>query len=201
MNIMKRLVFTTLLLALGSAQAARDRDPTDPFYDWKGENEKGVFDYDDSQDKPWQESDAKLPPLPTDADLLPLQLDTLPPNLKAYIGAGSLSFDPNDRVLRYWLVITSPAGAYNASFEGTRCETGEYKVYAFGNPRRTPSTRAASKPTWKPFDSNWRADYRAEMMRTLLCSEATRARKLDDILATLRGQRAYRDPAADNNDF
>lgn len=200
MNMTKRFLLLALLLSAAGAQAQRG-DPTDPFHDWKSENETGDFEYDDSQDKPWQESSAKLPPLPADSDLLPARLDTLPGNLTAHIGAKSLSFDPNDRVLRYWLVITSPSGAYNASFEGMRCETGEYKIYAYGNPRRTPPIQPVAKPVWTPLNASWRADYRSEMMRTLLCSEATRARQVSDILATLRGQQPYRNPSADNTDF
>jgi len=203
MNTVKHLSFiltaVTLLLATGLAQAARD--PADPFKGWKGENDTGEFSYDDSGDKPWQEGVTKVPALPADDDLLPVRLDTLPDGLHAYIGAGSLSLDPVDRVLRYWLVIKSPAGAYNASYVGMRCATGELKVYAYGNPHREPPLRPVNNAAWRDISHVTPNNYHREMMRTLLCSEADRPLPLQDILATLRGQRPYRDPSADNIDF
>jgi hypothetical protein len=35
-------------------------------------------------------------------------------------------------VVRYTVVVKSPAGAETVSFEGMRCESGERKLYAFG---------------------------------------------------------------------
>jgi hypothetical protein len=143
----------------------------------------------------------ELKSLPADEDLVLLRVDNLPAGLQAHLAASSLSFNPKDRVLRYWLVITSPAGAYNATFEGMRCDTAEYKVYAYGNPRRTPPVQPAPKAAWKAMDANWRSDYRAELMRTLLCNESGRPRQVSEILATARGHAPYRDPSADNADF
>jgi len=203
MDTFKRLSFTVPLLGLllfaGLADAARD--PAEPFYDTQSEFERGEFEYDDSQDKVWQEGAVELRSLPADEDLLPVQVDSLPPGLQANLAASSLSYNPEDRVLRYWLVITSPAGAYNATFEGMRCETAEYKVYAYGNPRRKPPVQPAPKAAWKALNANWRSDYRAELMRTLLCNESDRPRQVSEILATVRGQTPYRNPSADNTDF
>ena len=202
MSIRITAVPTVLALWLAcTATVLAARDPTDPFHDWKGENETGDFSYDDSHDKPWQEDVTKLPPLPDDADLLAARVDTLPAPLQAYIGASSLSADPKDRVLRYWLVIKSPQGAYNATFEGLRCESGEYKVYAYGNPRRKPPVQAAPQPAWKPVGIRQPGNYRPEMMLTLLCNESKRPRLVSEILATLRGQAPYRNPSADNYDY
>ena len=38
----------------------------------------------------------------------------------------------SDDVIRYTMVIVSPSGARNVTFEGMRCETGERRLYAFG---------------------------------------------------------------------
>lgn len=204
MNTVKRPapLAAALLILLHLAGAARaERDPTDPFKSWKGENQTGEFNYDDSQDKPWHEIAGKVPPLPADDDLLPVRVDSLTRPLQAHMGAASLSYNPQDRVLRYWLVITSPAGAYNATYEGLRCDTMEYKVYAYGNPRRTPPVQLATGTAWQKLGNIKPGTYRPEMMRTLLCNESNRPRPLRDILDTLRGNRAYRNPSADNSDF
>lgn len=188
-----------LLLLAGAANAARD--PTDPFHDWKSENELGEFSYDDSQDKAWQENAVELRKLPADDDLLAVQVDSLPDSLQVHLAASSLTYTPADRVLRYWVVITSPAGAYNASFEGMRCDVGEYRIYAYGNPRRTPQVQPAAKAKWQPVGEIRSGSYRPEMMRTLLCNESRRPRQVAEILATLRGHAPYRNPSADNTDF
>jgi hypothetical protein len=202
MSMRIRSILTLLALSLACTSAAQAaRDPAEPFHDWSSENETGQFSYDDSNDKPWQEDATKLPPLPEDTDLLPVQLDSLAGSLQAYIGGKSLSSDPEDRVLRFWLVIRSPAGGYNASFEGLRCEVSQYKVYAYGNPRRKPPVRLVPQATWQPVGPRRPGTYRPEMMKTLLCNESGRPRQVSDILDTLRGLAPYRNPSAENYDY
>jgi CNP1-like family len=55
-----------------------------------------------------------------------------------------------DAIVRYVLVARSPDGVENVSFEGMRCATGDYRVYAFGRPDRTWS---ASRAGWRSLDS------------------------------------------------
>ena len=59
--------------------------------------------------------------------------------LEVDIGAGSelrFGVDPKsiaigeDRVVRYVVVATSRSGAVNATYEGLRCDKGEYRIYA-----------------------------------------------------------------------
>ena len=52
-------------------------------------------------------------------------------------------------MVRYTLVGRSPSGTENVSFEGIRCKTGEYRVYALGRADRTWSARASQ---WKPVE-------------------------------------------------
>lgn len=200
MKIRKLLPLLLPLLAPGLADAARG-DPTDAYEEQQGENERGVFDFDESLVTPWEESATELPPLPADDDLLAVKLDSLPSNLTAHIAAGSLQLNEGDRVLRFWLVITSPAGAYNATYEGLRCASKQYKVYAYGHPRRKPQVSPAPKSAWRSIGNIKPGTYRPEMMRTLMCNESLRPRSVRDILATLRGQAPYRNPSADNYDY
>lgn len=167
-------------------------DPLDKYY---GDTDRGEFqDYDDSQDKPWQESRIGTLQLPPDAALLTAKIDRMPPGLALFIDPASLHLDENDGVLRFWAVIKSRAGAYNATYEGLRCETREYKVYAYGNPRREPKVRAAPKPVWKSYRGYGQLNYRDELAKTLMCT-ANSARPVSDIVATLRGQMDYIQPS------
>jgi hypothetical protein len=53
----------------------------------------------------------------------------------------------SDRIVRYVVVAVSATGAVNALYEGIRCDSGEFKVYARGN----------SAGGWTPSkDSPWR---------------------------------------------
>lgn len=183
------LLFLLLVASLGAAQAARDI--TDPFYDDRPEDERLEYDYDSSQDKPWQESQVELPALPDDNRLLKVESELMPPGLTLYIDGGSLTLDPKDRVIRFWSVIKSRAGAYNARYEGMRCDTAQYKVYAYGNPRRAEQpVRSAPEPVWRDVPGRRSSDYHRELVDTLLC-DVKGPRPLREILDTLNGRMEY----------
>lgn len=82
-------------------------------------------------DPDWRE--AQVPPPP------PVKRDALIP-LEIPRSALSFGVDPAsvalgaDGVVRYVIVASSSTGAVNAIYEGVRCGTGEYKVYARYNP-------------------------------------------------------------------
>ncbi|MFT4070000.1 CNP1-like family protein [Paraburkholderia sp.] len=69
-----------------------------------------------------------LPPLPTDANLLPFEVSGNTP-LQFAIDRNSVSVG-TDGVVRYTVVVTSPSGARNVNYEGIRCDTYEWRLYA-----------------------------------------------------------------------
>lgn len=193
-SILLRAAVVLLLSSMGGAAIAAD--PTEPFEDLLNPMESNAeFDYDDSGDKPWREGAVELPSLPADDQLLRVQLDTLPASMQAYISPARLDFDPDGRVFRFWLIIKSTAGAYNATYEGLRCDTQEYRVYGYGNPRRQPAVRVNSSSSWQALGGRQRGNYRRELGDTLMCNEARRSRPLRDIVATLKGQGSYLGPS------
>jgi hypothetical protein len=106
----------TLILSLSSAMAG-----------WRG------FEYDfDEGGKPWQEIEAQLPTYPRPARLVPFEVSPASGN-RHYLDEDSLSVG-EDGVVRYTVVVRTPGGAENVSFEGMRCDNGERKLYAFGRP-------------------------------------------------------------------
>jgi hypothetical protein len=158
---------TLLLLALlGSASlaGAQERDDTDPYWRFRDS-----IDYDERLAEKWQEQTTEVPPLPDDDGLSPMQVDRLPPGMRAYIDLPTLAVG-EDLVVRYWLVIKGDGGGYNATFEGTRCASGEYRVYAYGYPRRDPPIVDAGGSPWQ--DTGFPA-YRAEITRDFLCTGTT----------------------------
>lgn len=93
-------------------------------------------DFDDAFDeKPWEELEIQLPAFPEQENLIPFQVGAVT-DTKYLIDGNSLSVDP-DGVVRYTLVLISPSGARNISYEGLRCATAERRLYAFGHPDKT----------------------------------------------------------------
>jgi hypothetical protein len=69
-----------------------------------------------------------LPPLPQDSSLLPFEVSGNTP-LQFAIDRNSLTVG-TDGVVRYTVVVTSPSGARNVNYEGIRCDTYEWRLYA-----------------------------------------------------------------------
>lgn len=91
-----------------------------------------VFADDDEGEvaKQWQEGDFLFPGAPRQESLREFYVGAATGN-RFFIDVSSLSVGRDD-VVRYTLVVLSPEGARNVSFEGMRCGTKERKIYASG---------------------------------------------------------------------
>jgi hypothetical protein len=95
-----------------------------------------AVDFDSEFDeKPWAELEVQLPAFPEQENLIPFQVGSIS-DTKYMIDGNSLSVGP-DGVVRYTLLVISPSGARNISYEGLRCATAERRLYAFGRPDKT----------------------------------------------------------------
>lgn len=94
-------------------------------------------------EKPWSEIEVQLPAFPENENLVPFKVGSVS-DTQFMIDAKSISIG-NDGVIRYALVVVSPAGARNISFEGIRCATGERRLYAFGQSDKTWSRARSDK--------------------------------------------------------
>ena len=88
-------------------------------------------EFDEAQ-KPWVELQAKLPMPPQAQALIAIEMGPTTSN-HYFVDPASLSSEA-DGVVRYTMVIEAAGGARNVSFEGMRCASGEWKLYAFGRP-------------------------------------------------------------------
>ncbi len=165
-----RLTALLLFLLCGmSGIVVADKD-ADPYYDYRDEVERGEFSYDDSQDIPWIENETEVLAAPREEDLVRVGMDLMPPGLELLIDARRLTVDPGDRIIRLWMVVRSRAGVDNGSFEGFRCATREYKVYAYSNPSRLPPVTKAKRPRWRPISKALRSgNYRLELLQDYFC--------------------------------
>ena len=124
-----------------------------------------------------------LPAYPQDSALLEFLPRRNSPNL-FYIDRNSISIG-SDLVIRYSAVVKSPSGATNTSYEGMRCKTSEYKIYAFG----TGASEWAKVP-----DEQWRfiprtsPNFRFALYRDYFCDlEAIAGRNEKELISRLAG--------------
>lgn len=136
----------TLLMSpiVGVSQVLRDVDPDAP---------------------PWQEEDLQLPAVPQDANLREIYVSAATSH-KFYVDAATLSVG-KDGVVRYTLVVRTSGGAMNVTYEGMRCETREYKVYASGH--RDGSWAPARRSEWRLIENKPANRQHAALSRDYFC--------------------------------
>lgn len=100
---------------------------------------------EDANTKLWRELEVKLPPYPGSGNIIAFDVSAASSN-RFYIDPESISVG-SDGVVRYTVVVRSPGGAENISYEGIRCETREQKYYAFG--RRDGTWANARSGEWR----------------------------------------------------
>ena len=135
------------------------------------------------EEKEFKEIEVAMPPFPDESRLLEFQLRRNSAN-RFYVDRDSISVG-SDRVVRFSAVIKSASGALNTSYEGMRCKTSEYKVYAYG----------IKNGEWtKARDSQWRrierssVDFRFTLYKDYFCDiEAIAGRNEKDLIANLKG--------------
>jgi hypothetical protein len=140
--------------------------------------------YEYQEGEAWKEIDVKIPPYPDDSDLMELQLDDPNNRFTYYMDEESLEVSETDYVVRYTLVIESKRGTRNIFYEGMRCNTLEYKTYAFGTGKG--KLRPSRKPEWKSmFDSGYKK-LRMDLMEFYLCDPRKLPRKKNEIVTRIK---------------
>ncbi|MBI1943289.1 MAG: CNP1-like family protein [Betaproteobacteria bacterium] len=134
---MRRLL-PALLAALAAQAAAQNtndpRVPTTGKSDWELRQEE----------RDWKEGEVGLPAQPRGDALIEFPVSAAS-RFRFFIDAPSLSVNA-DGVVRYTLVARSASGHDNVSYEGMRCGSNSYKVYAYAN-----------AGAWSRGDADWKA--------------------------------------------
>jgi hypothetical protein len=94
----------------------------------------------------WREVEAAFPTAPVDGALREFYVSAVAEN-RFFVDTSTLSIGA-DGVVRYVLVVLTHGGARNVSFEGMRCETREWRIYASG--RTDGSWSKARSDSWSP---------------------------------------------------
>lgn len=163
-------LITALLLGLLAAPALADREALV----WGDSHDLSNFEYEfDDNAKTWQEIQTRLPPYPKAENLVEFPVSAATRN-RYYIDYDSISVG-TDGVVRYSVLIRSPAGAETLNFEGMRCETGERKLYAFGR-QDGQGGGAWSRnryAKWEPVPARLAVSHQRELFFHYLCTVDT----------------------------
>jgi hypothetical protein len=153
----------------GSRPAGSGEVIVDPYWEYRDEAERGEFSYDDSDDAPWIETETPVPEPPPQARMVQIAMDSLPVGFVLYVDRDGITVGDEDRVVRFWLLLTSGQGSASGSYEGYRCESAEYKVFAYANPARGEPLRMVTRGRWRGVDGPSGPTWRHELLRDYLC--------------------------------
>lgn len=153
-------IILTMLVTIGPALANRQ-----PFFD----DPESPHPYLDTESPQWKEATAiKLPAYPEPANLVEFFVDIPNPRFRYFIDSRSLTINPDDRAIRYTLVMQSVSGgANNVTYEGLRCDANKYKIYAYGNSLQNFSR--LNNPQWQHIKRTSPYPQHRELREILFC--------------------------------
>jgi hypothetical protein len=135
----------------------------------------------------WKEGALSLPAWPRDSDLVEWVPEGTAADLRYFVDVANLRLDPSGEVVRYTLVVQSPTGTRNVSYEGIHCTLrGAYKVYAYGIDGHFERVPPAD---WAKIEEIGQESFRDDLHRHRFCvPRETQARPVKDMIRALRGR-------------
>lgn len=131
---------------------------------------------------PWAEADFVLPPVPGDGDWVRLSARPGGAVMDMALVPDSIEVGA-DGVVRYVLALESPSGARNVFFEGIRCDSGEWRSYAYLARGRWQSL---GETAWSTLH-DWGTDaYRYLLYRNYFCRLEGEALPVTEIRRRIR---------------
>lgn len=137
---------------------------------------------EDYETKQWQEVEVQLPAAPGQGSLVPFYVSASTDNLFE-IDAATLTVG-SDGVVRYVLRVLSSEGALTVSFEGMRCDTREWRIYASG--RRDGSWSKSRNGKWSPIRDVPSNRQHAALFSEYFCPDGIVVRTAADAVNALR---------------
>ncbi len=122
----------------------------------------------DAGDQP-KSADAEwiLPAVPQSASLIEFYVSAAATN-HFFIDGATLGVS-DDGVVRYVLVVKTAGGATNVTFEGMRCSTGEYRIFASGHADGT--WIKSRSEAWRPIENKMVNRHHAALSREFFCAD------------------------------
>ena len=125
-------------------------------------------DWERGQGADWKEVEGSLPAFPRAENLVEFKVSASA-TFRFFIDAASLSVG-EDGVVRYVLVARSPNGVDNVTYEGMRCSTGTYRIYAAGRNDRTWSPRLQAE--WREIEPKTIQRWHQALAREYFCPQS-----------------------------
>ncbi|HQU15557.1 MAG: CNP1-like family protein [Gammaproteobacteria bacterium] len=132
---------------------------------------------------PFKEQPVVLPPYPAAAAFLPVPVRSVGTGFGYALDPGSVSRG-TDGVMRYIVALTSASGVRNVFYEGLRCDTAQYRTYAFGS--STGRFRRIGHSRWRSVTRDGTGAYRWVLYREYLCDSYGLPRNPDAVRQRLR---------------
>ncbi len=123
----------------------------------------------DYESKQWQENEVQLPAAPKDETLQAFYVSAASDN-QFLIDLATLIVG-QDGVIRYVLLVLTPEGGRNVTFEGIRCETRAHRIYASG--RRDGSWSRSRNNTWSRIQEAYANRQHAALFVDYFCPGGT----------------------------
>jgi len=130
----------------------------------------------EQEEREFKESELQLPVYPKKEGLVEFRISD-PGSFRYFVDPAAISIG-KDEVVRYTLVVRSSSGVENVSYEGMRCGSGTYKVFAYGNDGK-----------WSPSRSDWRETslrWEFELRTRYLCPMKMRVQSPAEALDALK---------------
>jgi hypothetical protein len=150
-------------------------------------NDDSTFHYLLDKKSTWTENKVDtLPPLPEASSLIGFDVSQNTP-LQFYVDDKSLTVG-TDGVVRYTVVVTSPSGARNVEYEGIRCDTYEWRLYAGLNETHDGWDRTVQND-WQRIENGDLNGYQASLYQAYFCDNKMPYGSAKTIVNNLRAHR------------
>lgn len=122
------------------------------------------------EELPFKERAVPPPPYPTDKNLVEYTIDGRTAN-RFFVDSTTLSVG-EDTVIRFVLEVRTPTGVRNTTYSGVRCDTHEWKDYAYGSADRT--WRVDAEAAWDAVERKRVNNYKEHLVSEFLCLSGVR---------------------------
>lgn len=149
-------------------------------------NREEEFQFDESLVKKWKEETGEIPAPPLDnRGLVKMSVRRLGDDFKVMVDPKSLNVGKEDYVVRYWLVVEGKLGAVNTTYEGIRCSTNQFKIYAYASRKKNGKISEMKKAKWLPLKGIRGNDFHEELALDFFCDFGS-PRLKKEILARMK---------------
>ena len=139
--------------------------------------------YREPAQKEWKESSTDLPMVATKNDFSLYQTQSRT-GFKFYVDVSSVSVG-EDGVVRMILLAISPRGSVNITYEGFRCETNAYKIYA-ATWAFDKEWTLSKRSNWQVSNSNTPNSYRSDLLNYYICAGIRKSGNEKDLKTLLK---------------